>query len=63
MRQVGLYLLQAFNHLRGVDPSKVLLLRAVMRDDNAANNGEISVRSSSLITRLLSVPVVVVQFT
>ena len=41
MRQVGLYLLQAYTHLREVDPSKKLLLLAVMRDENLANNGEV----------------------
>ena len=39
VRQVGLYLLQAFKHLRGVGLSKKLLLSAVMRIANSANNG------------------------
>jgi hypothetical protein len=41
VRQVGLSLLQALIHLRGVVPSKKLLLLAVMQDDNSAYNGEV----------------------
>jgi hypothetical protein len=64
MRETGWSLSVAgVKHLRGVDPSKVLLLRAGMRDDNAANNGEILIYSGSLIAQLLSVLAVVVQFT
>ena len=38
--------------LREVDPSKRLLLHAVMHDDNSANNGEILLSFGLLIARL-----------
>ena len=41
--------------LRRVVPSKVLLLREVIRDDNSANNGGILIISGSLITMIVSV--------
>ena len=39
---VGLYPVESFGFLRESDLSKKLLLLEVIRDDNAANNGEIS---------------------
>ena len=40
VRQFGLYPLWTSGNLRGFDPSKKLLLYAVMRNDNVAYNGE-----------------------
>ena len=42
-------------YLRGVAPSKILLLREVIRDDNAANNGGILIILDPLITVIASV--------
>ena len=40
MRQFGLYPLWTLGNLRGVAPSKQLLLDVEIRHDNVANNGE-----------------------
>ena len=50
-------------NLSGRISSKRLLPSAVRRIENSANNGEILSNSGSLIIRLLSVPIAVVQFT
>ena len=62
VRQVGLSLLQARRYLRGVGPSKILLLHVVTRDDNSANNGEILIMSGPLITIFALVLAIMVQF-
>ncbi len=41
--------------MRGVDLSKKLLLHAVMRDDNAANNGEVFLVTNPLIAIIVEV--------
>ena len=41
--------------MRGVGPSKKLLLLAVMRGDNLADNGEVLNIAGSLITLVVSV--------
>ena len=49
--------------MREVDPSKLLLLLAVMRDDNLANNGETFDVFGPLITVFATGPADMVQFT
>ena len=41
--------------MRRFAPSKILLLHAVMRDDNMANNGEVLIITDLLITFVVSV--------
>ena len=50
VRQVGLYLLQAYGIGGELSLVKYLLLHAAMRDDNSANNGGILCISGLLIT-------------
>jgi len=47
--------------LRGVDPSKILLLHKVICDDNAANNGGILIFLDPLITIIVFGPLIIVQ--